>query len=71
MIPFAKGLGLDTILGPMAEKFGLNSGVVSDINVGILYILGISSLGVYGVILGGWASNSKYSLLGSIRTGVR
>ena len=71
VIPFAKGLGLESILGPMAQKYGLNSGVVSDINVGILYIFGISSLGVYGVVLGGWASNNKYSLLGSIRTGAQ
>jgi NADH-quinone oxidoreductase subunit H len=71
VIPFAKGLGLESILGPMAQKYDLNSGVVSDINVGILYIFGVSSLGVYGVVLGGWASNNKYSLLGSIRTGAQ
>lgn len=67
VIPFAKGLGLDSILGPLANQYGLNEGVVSDLNVGILYIFAISSLGVYGVVLGGWASNNKYSLLGGVR----
>ena len=42
--------------------------VVADINVGILYIFAISSLGVYGVIMGGWASNSRYPFLGSLRS---
>lgn len=40
---------------------------VTDINVGILYIFGVVSLGVYGVMIGGWASNNKYSLMGAIR----
>ena len=42
--------------------------VVSDINVGVLYLFAVSSLGVYGVIMGGWASNSKYAFLGSLRS---
>ena len=42
--------------------------VLADINVGILYLFAISSLGVYGIIMGGWASNSKYPFLGSIRS---
>jgi NADH-quinone oxidoreductase subunit H len=41
--------------------------VISDLNVGALFVLALSSLGVYGVALGGWASNSKYSLIGGIR----
>ncbi|MBS3732591.1 MAG: NADH-quinone oxidoreductase subunit NuoH [Desulfobacterales bacterium] len=41
--------------------------VITDINVGLLYVFALSSLGVYGVALGGWASNSKYALLGGIR----
>ena len=42
--------------------------VISDINIGILYILAFASISAYGIILGGWASNSKYSLLGGLRS---
>jgi NADH-quinone oxidoreductase subunit H len=54
--------------GPPLTLFGREIPlVVCDLNVGVLYFLGLSSLAVYGVALGGWASNSKYALLGSIR----
>ncbi len=57
---------------PVSEGsfFGLTEGkwVIADINVGILYLFALSSLGVYGVIMGGWASNSKYPFLSALRS---
>jgi NADH-quinone oxidoreductase subunit H len=54
--------------GPPITLFGREVPlVVCDLNIGVLYFLGLSSLAVYGVTLGGWASNSKYALLGGIR----
>jgi NADH-quinone oxidoreductase subunit H len=50
-----------------AIPFGPNF-FVTDINIGLLFILGVSSLGIYGIILGGWASNSHYPLLGALRS---
>ncbi|MGB8325826.1 MAG: complex I subunit 1 family protein, partial [Candidatus Acidiferrum sp.] len=51
-----------------ALAFGPNFQVARDINVGILFVLGVSSLGLFGIVLGGWASNSHYSLLGALRS---
>ena len=47
---------------------GFGKWVIADLNVGVLYLLAISSLGVYGIIMGGWASNSKYAFMGSLRS---
>jgi NADH-quinone oxidoreductase subunit H len=52
---------------PLNED-GWGRWVISDLNVGVLYLFAISSLGVYGIIMGGWASNSKYPFLGSLRS---
>jgi NADH-quinone oxidoreductase subunit H len=59
VIPFGNHV---TIMGHKVDL------VLADVNVGLLYLFAISSLGVYGVVMGGWASNNKYSLLGSIRS---
>jgi NADH-quinone oxidoreductase subunit H len=58
VVPFGRDI---TLLG---RKMPL---VITDLNIGLLFVFALSSLGVYGVALGGWASNSKYSLLGGIR----
>jgi NADH-quinone oxidoreductase subunit H len=51
----------------IAAYYDTAAGQVFDVNVGVLYILAMSSLGVYGIVLAGWASNSKYSLMGGLR----
>jgi NADH-quinone oxidoreductase subunit H len=58
VIPFGQNIELFGRIVPLQ---------VTDINVGILYIFGVVSLGVYGIMIGGWASNNKYSLMGAIR----
>lgn len=51
----------------VAAYYDTTAGQVFDVNVGVLYILAMSSIGVYGIVLAGWASNSKYSLMGGLR----
>ncbi|MBA2628079.1 MAG: NADH-quinone oxidoreductase subunit NuoH [Gemmatimonadales bacterium] len=71
VIPFAAPLqvNFDFTLGPLGRfaHHGLMPMVVADVPVGFLFVLAISSMGVYGIALAGWASNSKYSLLGGLR----
>ncbi len=62
VIPFGPSNTIE-LFGMQIKPF-----VISDINIGILYILAFASIGAYGIILGGWASNSKYSLLGGLRS---
>ncbi len=61
------GRGFSTNLFGLLENPTYISFQIADINVGVLYIMAISSLSVYGIVLGGWSSNSKYSLLGGLR----
>jgi NADH-quinone oxidoreductase subunit H len=58
VIPWGKGLTIDGTFYPIQA---------TDVNIGILYIFGVVSIGVYGIMIGGWASNNKYSLLGALR----
>jgi NADH-quinone oxidoreductase subunit H len=67
VVPFGKGLIGDTIFGIPVDQWAIGQGVVADIDTGILFLFAISSLSVYGVVLAGWSSNNKYSLLGGTR----
>ena len=69
VIPFGDTIEIGGYKIPLqiAAYYDTAAGKVVDINVGVLYILALASIGVYGIVLAGWASNSKYSLLGGLR----
>lgn len=62
VVPFGDGSGVTLLGQPLGTLM-----VASELEVGVLYLLAISSLGVYGIVLAGWSSNNKYSLLGGLR----
>src|SRR3954469_14174835 len=62
VVPFG---GSTSLLGLLAEPLNLE---VADVNVAVLVVFAITSMGVYGIVVGGWSSNSKYSLLGGLRS---
>jgi len=72
----APGLALITALmafavipfGPSVQAGGIELFQISDLDIGLLFVLSVSSMGVYGIVLAGWSSNSKYSLLGGLRS---
>ncbi len=66
---FAPVLSVGAALLSMAGlAFGPAFQIAQDINIGILFVVGVSSMGIFGIVLGGWASNSHYSLMGSLRS---
>ena len=66
-VPALLTFGVIPFAAPLPTPWGAVPMVVADLPVGFLYILAISSLGVYGIVLAGWASNNKYALLGGLR----
>lgn len=54
--------------GPFSDRTGAFNWFITDVNVGLLFVVAMATIGVYGIILGGWASNNKFSLLGGLRS---
>ncbi len=67
-IPALLGWAVIPLAAPIPTPWGLVSLAVADLPIGFLFTLAISSLGVYGIVLAGWASNNKYALIGSLRS---
>ncbi len=67
MVPALVTIAVIPFASPLPTPWGVVDMIIADVPIGILYILAFSSLSVYGVVLGGWASNNKYAFLGALR----
>ena len=75
-VPLPFGAAISQTLNDLGARFGMTWNIdlstinlyVTNMNVGLLYVFAMTSLGIYGIVIGGWASNSKYSLLGGLRS---
>ena len=75
-VPLPFGAEISSFLNGIGTSLGMNWGIdisrinlfITHFNIGLLYVFALTSLGVYGIVIGGWASNSKYSLMGGLRS---
>ena len=71
IVPALMTLAVVPIAAPLPTRWGLVEMIVADVPIGILYILALTGLGVYGIVMAGWSSNNKYSFLGGMRAGAQ